>query len=90
MGAGGSYHQAITDPEEGKAEEEEKGTRKLMWADCDDNEEGRQEAAEEEWHKAGKEKREERGERDARRKEERGKMRKREESEETARRETGG
>ena len=49
----------MTDPGEGKAEEEKRGTRKLRWADCDDNgqEEGRQEAAEEEWSKARKEKR---------------------------------
>ena len=58
MGAGGSYSQATLDPEEGEVEEEKKGTRRLRWADCDDNEEeGRQEVAEEKWHKARKEQR---------------------------------
>ena len=58
MGAGGSYLQAMLDPKEGEAEEEKKGTRRLRWVDCDDNEEeGRQEAAEEEWHKVRKEQR---------------------------------
>ena len=38
MGAGGSHPQAMLDPEE-EAVEEERGTRKLRWADCDDKEE---------------------------------------------------
>ena len=38
MGAGGSYPQATTDPEE-EVTEEKGGTRKLKWADCDDKEE---------------------------------------------------
>ena len=38
MGAGGSHPQATTDPEE-EAVEEERGTRKLRWADCYDKEE---------------------------------------------------
>ena len=44
MGAGGSYAQAMLDPEE-EAGEGNNGTRRLRWADCDDNEEevGRQE-----------------------------------------------
>ena len=39
MGAGGSHPQAKLDPEE-EAVEEERGTRTLRWADCDDKEEG--------------------------------------------------
>ena len=38
MGAGGSHPQATTDPEE-EAVEEERGRRKLSWADCDEKEE---------------------------------------------------
>ena len=50
MGAGGSHPQAMLDPEE-EAAEGKNGTRRLRWADSDDNEEeeGRQEAVEEEW-----------------------------------------
>ena len=49
MEVGGSYLLSMTDPEEGKAEEDKRGTRKLRWADSDDNgeEEGRQEIAKE-------------------------------------------
>ena len=42
------------DPEEGEAEEQKKGTRSLRWANFEDNEEeekGRQEATEGEWHR---------------------------------------
>ena len=38
MGARGSHPQTMLDPEE-EAVEEERGTRKLRWADCDDKEE---------------------------------------------------
>ena len=38
MGAGGSYPQAMTDPEE-EAAEGKHGTRKMRWVDCDDKEE---------------------------------------------------
>ena len=38
MGAGGSHPQAMLDPEE-EAVEEDRGTRKLRWADCDDKKE---------------------------------------------------
>ena len=79
MGACGSYLQATLDPEEGEAEEGKRGTRRVRWADCDDNEEeGRQEAAEE------MEMRER--ERGARRKRERGMEAQREESEERTKR----
>ena len=55
MGAGGSHPQAMLDPEE-EAVEEKEGTRKLRWADCEEEEEGmRQGAAEGEWHQARKE-----------------------------------
>ena len=54
MGAGGSHPQAMLDPEE-EAVEEKEGTRKLRWADCEEEEGARQGAAEGEWHKARKE-----------------------------------
>ena len=82
MGAGGSHPQATTDPEEGRAEEQKRGTRNLRWADCDDKEE------EEGWTK--KVMRldcsddEQEGQEEAA--EEREERRKREESEERARR----
>ena len=44
----------LLDPEQEAAEEKE-GTRKLRWADCEDEEGVRQGAAEGEWHKARKE-----------------------------------
>ena len=49
MGAGGSYSQAMADPEADEAtEEKKKGMRRPRWADTDDNEEeGRQEEEEE-------------------------------------------
>ena len=54
MGAGGSHPQALLDPEE-EAVEEKEGTRKLRWADCEEEEGARQGVTEGEWHKARKE-----------------------------------
>ena len=54
IGAGGSHPQAMLDPEV-EAVEEKEGTRKLRWADCEEEEGARQGVTEGEWHKARKE-----------------------------------
>ena len=54
MGAGGSHPQAMSDPEEEKVmEEENRGVRRMRWADCEDDE-GKEEE-EQETEKEGQE-----------------------------------
>ena len=57
MGAGGSYPQAMTDPqEEEEAEERRKGTRRPRWSDCEDDEGKEEERQQEVKDKKGQEK----------------------------------
>ena len=61
MGPGGSYPQAMADPEEEVIEEEKKGVRRMRWADCEDDEgkeEEEQEMAKERQEEAEEEKEE--------------------------------
>ena len=59
MGAGGSHPQAMSDPEEGEIAEE-KGTRGMRWADCEDDE-GEKNKEEQETEEAESKKEQEEG-----------------------------